>query len=374
MSDQMQDTGNTQGSDDTETTVVRAMTPAQAMSAGTGSPSPSAAASDTASGSARETAGKKDSDPEAGNGNDNDNDNNDDAALSSIALPGTASADAKESHMNDIRPADQDPTPFPGSPDTPDASGIADASGVGAPDGDGTQDPSFDAPKAEFTTAFDIIGQMGDVLDDAKTTLFNPSIVKIDRDDFQSYLDRLKKMLPVQLERASALMRQSEKKLSDARATSDTIIRQARSQAEKTVRTAQQQAEKTVRSAQQQAEEIVTNARKKADFLSGHEHVTEMARKKSADLIHDADARAARLADNSDAYSQKMLSELNQQLLKLTRDVQGGLRVLDQRRQQARTELEANRHDTLSGRGTQAHQAPGSPVQLRQPERPQDER
>lgn len=99
-----------------------------------------------------------------------------------------------------------------------------------------------------------------------------------------------------------------------------------------------------------------------------------MARKKSTDLIHDADVRAARLADNSDAYSQKMLSELNQQLLKLTRDVQGGLRVLDQRRQQARTELEANRHDTLSGRGTQAHQAPGSPVQLRQPERPQDER
>ncbi len=186
---------------------------------------------------------------------------------------------------------------------------------------------AIDASHSEFTTAFDIIGEMGDTLEDAKSVFLNPSLVKIDRETFQEYLHNLKKMLPVQLERASALMRQAEKQLSKAHESSDAIVRQA----------------------QDRASKIIAEARQRADYLSGHEHVTDMARQKADDIIRDAEQRAAKISDGSDQYSQSMLTSLSDQLTKLSRDVQGGLQVLDQRREQARTQLENQHHAALAG-------------------------
>lgn len=68
----------------------------------------------------------------------------------------------------------------------------------------------------EFTTVYDIIDKLESALDEAKPILFFPGNVRVDRDEFTEQLDQLKKMMPVQLERASALMRESERRLESA--------------------------------------------------------------------------------------------------------------------------------------------------------------
>ena len=83
-------------------------------------------------------------------------------------------------------------------------------------DPDAPLDDSSDRSRDEFTTVYDIIDSIEEELDEAKPILFAPSSVRVDRESFTGKLDKLKKMLPVQLERASALMRESERRLESA--------------------------------------------------------------------------------------------------------------------------------------------------------------
>ena len=55
--------------------------------------------------------------------------------------------------------------------------------------------------KAEFTTVYDIIDSLEEMITSAKGSMFSPSSVKIDRDDFLDKLEDLKTKLPVQLVR-----------------------------------------------------------------------------------------------------------------------------------------------------------------------------
>ena len=96
-------------------------------------------------------------------------------------------------------------------------------------------------------------------LDEAKPILFFPGSVRVDRDEFTEQLDQLKKMMPVQLERASALMRESERRLESAQTQANAIVASAQSRAADTIREANEQAQ----------------------FLAGQENVTELARQKA---------------------------------------------------------------------------------------------
>lgn len=167
--------------------------------------------------------------------------------------------------------------------------------------------------RAEFTTAFDIIDEMTAKLGDAKTNFFNPDQIKIDRNEFIDDLTNLKKVLPVQLERASALMRESEKRLEAAQRKADAIID----------------------GAQRDAAKIIDDANEQAEFLAGRQNVLVIAEDKAKALLDDAQSQADRLTEGANAYSADMLTTLNDQLTKLQRDVQGGLNVLRQRQQQA---------------------------------------
>lgn len=167
--------------------------------------------------------------------------------------------------------------------------------------------------RAEFTTVYDIIDAMETTLSEAKNVLFAPGMVKIDRDDFVDQLARLKDMLPVQLERASALMREAERRL----------------------RTAQSQANSIVSSAQSQAAEIIDEAQERAQFLAGQENVTALAKQKARDILSDAQAKSDKLTQGADQYCATVMEGLKQQLDKLEQDVQAGQRVLEDRRRAA---------------------------------------
>ena len=171
--------------------------------------------------------------------------------------------------------------------------------------------------KAEFTTVYDIIDSLEEMITSAKGSMFSPSSVKIDRDDFLDKLEDLKTKLPVQLERASALMREAEGRLANANSQANVIIS----------------------TAQARAANIIRDANERADYLASQEKVTEIARQKAKTLIDKAQAASDRLTSGADQYCIKIMNELHSQLGKMTRDVEGGLNVLEEREAKAREEL-----------------------------------
>lgn len=167
--------------------------------------------------------------------------------------------------------------------------------------------------REEFTTVYDIIDTMETALNGAKGVLFAAGMAKVDREEFGDYLSRLKDMLPVQLERASALMREAERRL----------------------RTAQAQANSVVSSAQSQAAQMVEEAQERARFLAGQENVVAIARNQAREIVNNAQAKAEKLTRGADQYSATVMEGLKQQLDKLEQDVQAGQRVLEERRRAA---------------------------------------
>ena len=179
-------------------------------------------------------------------------------------------------------------------------------------------DDSSDRSRVEFTTVYDIIDSIEEELDEAKPILFAPSSVRVDRESFTGKLDKLKKMLPVQLERASALMRESERRLESAQTQANAIIASAQSRAADTVREANEQAQ----------------------FLAGQENVTELARQKARGILDQAQAKADKLTQNADKYCITMMESLQQQVDKIGTGVQAGLNVLYDRQREAGAHLD----------------------------------
>ena len=177
---------------------------------------------------------------------------------------------------------------------------------------DGTQ-----SSRDEFTTVYDIIDRMDDVLNDAKGIPFFSGRAMVDREELAADLAELKKMLPVQLERASALMREAERRLQSAQTQANSIIA----------------------SAQSRAADAVKEANAQAQFLAGQENVTELARQKARTILNAAQSKADRLTKGADEYSTTIMQELRRQLDKLTNDVDAGLNVLQERQQSAGEQL-----------------------------------
>ncbi|MCI1649535.1 MAG: ATP synthase F0 subunit B [Bifidobacterium tibiigranuli] len=186
------------------------------------------------------------------------------------------------------------------------------------------EDSGADAPdsaqsrsRAEFTTVYDILDHLEETLHEAKGSLFSPGTVKVDRIEFEERIDELKDKLPVQLERASSLMRESERRLENAQSQSNAIIA----------------------SAQSRAAQMVQEAQDQAQFLAGQENVTELARQKARAILDQAQAKAEQLTQGANQYCATVMSGLQEQLGKLGHDVQAGLDVLNERQQAAAEQL-----------------------------------
>ncbi|PJM78545.1 cell division protein [Bifidobacterium scaligerum] len=215
------------------------------------------------------------------------------------------------------------------------AAGAADAPGTGTHSAQTASRASFrmdslpdlresvnlDSPeehsREEFTTVYDILDQMETTLAEAKTNFLFPGTVRVDRDEFTAQLDELKKMLPVQLERASALMREAERRLESAQTQSNAIVA----------------------SAQSRAADMIKDANEQAQFLAGQENVTELARQKARAILDQAQSKADHLTQGADQYCTTVMEGLSQQLGKLSQDVQAGLNVLEERQRIAGEQL-----------------------------------
>lgn len=180
-----------------------------------------------------------------------------------------------------------------------------------------SQETSTSHGHEEFTTVYDAIDRMEQMVSDARGTMFSPTTVKIDREEFLEQLQSLKSMLPVQLERASALMREAERRLADA----------------------QSQANVIVTSAQSRAADIISDANDQVKFMASQENVTQLAREKARSILDKAQTQADHLTQGADRYCIGVMNDLQEQLHKLDRDVQAGLNVLEDRQQKAAEDL-----------------------------------
>lgn len=181
---------------------------------------------------------------------------------------------------------------------------------------DDDDDADFEA-KDQFTTVFDLVEQIEELVDESKPSIFSGGQVRLDRDELTSLLNELKSKLPVQLERASALMRESERRLESAQSQSNAIIA----------------------SAQSRAATIVREANEQAQFLASQENVVAIATDKARTILNRAQNRADRLSRGADEYSTRVLNELADQLSKAQQGVQNGLGVLAERQRQAAADM-----------------------------------
>ena len=183
--------------------------------------------------------------------------------------------------------------------------------------------------REEFTTVYDIIDHLEQILTDAKGSLFFPNQARVDRDEFAEQLTALKGMLPVQLERASALMREAERRLENAQSQSSAIVA----------------------SAQSRAADMIKEAQDQAQFLAGQENVTDLARQQARSILDQAQSKSERLTQGADEYCTKVMQGLQEQLDKLSVDVRAGLDVLNARKAEASEQREqsAQHHENASG-------------------------
>lgn len=190
------------------------------------------------------------------------------------------------------------------------------------------QPPQFDMPefreeenhsREEFTTVFDIIDQLDQMVEEARGSLFAPGSVRVNREELTDKLGQLKTMLPVQLERASALMREAERRLVNA----------------------QTQANAIVASAQSKAATMVAEANEQVEFLVGQENITAQAHNRARSIVEQAQARADKLTSGADQYCTDVMENLHEQLAKLNHGVEAGLDVLHERQRQASERMQS---------------------------------
>ncbi|MDF7664344.1 cell division protein [Bifidobacterium sp. ESL0763] len=186
-----------------------------------------------------------------------------------------------------------------------------------AQDDEAEMDYATSRSRDEFTTVYDIIDQLSETVEDAKASIFTPNTVRLDRDELTDQLDQLKTMLPVQLERASSLMRESERRLENAQAEADAIAADAKNQ----------------------ATQIVQDARAQAEFLADHERVTDLAHQKADAIIEAAQVKATKLTQGANAYCADVMKSLKEQLATYGRDVDAGIKVIDERQRAAAKKL-----------------------------------
>lgn len=196
----------------------------------------------------------------------------------------------------------------------------------------------------EFNNAFDIIDQLEGELDDAKPVLFHSSEVRVDRQAMLDHLSELRDVLPVQLERASALMREAEQRRQEASERSEKIVRGARDEKDR----------------------ILEEAHHRADILAGQENVVTIARQKAQAILKDANSRARSLTQGADTYVEEVLTKLSEQLADFTKQTRGGISVIQQREQEASRRFEQTRQQALHPGSAPVTPATGVPAGLDQ--------
>ena len=178
-------------------------------------------------------------------------------------------------------------------------------------------EPQPDSTHSQYSTVFDIVEAMEALVAEGKVSVFSGGFVRVDRDELLTLMHQLKEDLPIQLERASALMREAEVRLDNA----------------------QSQANAIVSASQARATTIVHEAQEQADFLASQDNIVAIARDKARDIVHTAQLEADKLTQGANNYSSTVLTQVQDQLATLQQSVTNGIQVLHERQQKEAEQL-----------------------------------
>ncbi len=94
------------------------------------------------------------------------------------------------------------------------------------------------------------------------------------------------------------------------------------------------QREAVLEEARQQAARLIADAEKEAERLTEEHRLVQEARQQAAHIRRQAQEEAERLRADADEYVFNSLSRLQEELLRMTRVVENGLRKLEEEREQ----------------------------------------
>lgn len=200
-------------------------------------------------------------------------------------------------------------------------------------DEDSLDNPSTGVPSG-FQNAFDLVMELLNVISTAKAPLTKPNQVRLEKEPLISALKELESILPIQLRRASELMRESEHRLEDARKKADAITAQARQSADQIVNEANGSAKGIREDARNEARKIVAAAQQEAQHLVDNEVIVERAKEKAQTMVSTAQQKVTKLVSGANEYSLATLNSLLKQLSKIGNDVQAGVDVLQRRQEE----------------------------------------
>ncbi|WP_018142594.1 hypothetical protein [Alloscardovia criceti] len=169
----------------------------------------------------------------------------------------------------------------------------------------------------QFSTAYDIIDQLDTLIQNAPALFFERTKIKVEREEVLTLFEELKDVLPVQLERASTLMREAEHRLENAQSQADAIISNA----------------------QAKSSGIINDANAQARILAGQENVVSLATQQARTILSTAQERANALTQGANDYTADSMRALDNQLVELRHSINTGLQVLQERQQIALQDL-----------------------------------
>ncbi|MFC0265935.1 hypothetical protein [Alloscardovia macacae] len=177
--------------------------------------------------------------------------------------------------------------------------------------------PQAPSTEDQFTTAYDIIDQITALVDSSPSVFLSRTQVRVEFAELDSLLSELKEVLPVQLERASALMREAERRLENAQSQADAIVDNA----------------------QAKSVQIINDANAQARILAGQENVVNLATLQARDILRTAQEKANALTKGANDYTADSMRALDDQLVELRHSINTGLQVLQERQQMAMQDL-----------------------------------
>lgn len=184
-------------------------------------------------------------------------------------------------------------------------------------------EPQQDNTHSQYGTVFDIVEAIEALVAEGKVSVFSGGLVRVDRDELLTLMSQLKEDLPVQLERASALMREAETRLDNTQSQANAIIS----------------------ASQARAATIVHEAEEQAEFLASQDNIVAIARDKARDIVHTAQLQADKLTQGANTYSSTVLTQVQDQLNTLQQSVTNGIQVLHERQQKEAEQLRLLQED-----------------------------
>lgn len=179
------------------------------------------------------------------------------------------------------------------------------------------------------TSLLGILEEIREVVRHARPVPMSAS-VRVNRAELLELVDAAANVVPSSIHTAERVVAES----------SDTIAR-ADAEAQRVLAEATRRHDAVLADAEEQAARIIEKARAQGEELIADERVVHLAEHRSRELVAEARAEAARLADNANVYADERLGAFAEELEALRKQVDAGRDAITKRRADVAEDLES---------------------------------